>query len=158
MLYIDSNVLIVYLTNSPPEHGSGARAFFQDLSVGTVIATTTEGVLVEVTQVLVSPKGLAVPRKQISEDLKRILSFRGLRMDRLELHLRALDRFATTNLDYVDCILVEYADGPDDAVVSFDRDYDRVRPGVRQEPTSISQGSIPVTGNPELQQELEEQS
>src|SRR5689334_5079910 len=107
----------------PPEHGSRARALFRDLSVGAVVATTTEGVLVEVSQVLVSPKGLAYPRDKISEELKRILSFRGLRMEHLELHLRALDRFATTKLDYVDCILVEYADGPDDAVVSFDRDY-----------------------------------
>jgi predicted nucleic acid-binding protein len=138
VLYIDSNILIVYLTNMPPEHGSGARAFFQDLSVGTIVATTTEGVLVEVIQVLASPKGLAYPRKKISEELKRILSFRGLRMEHLELHLRALDRFATTNLDYVDCILVEYAGGPDDAVVSFDRDYDRVRSGLRHEPTSNS--------------------
>jgi predicted nucleic acid-binding protein len=138
VLYLDANVLIVYLTNMPPEHGSGARAFFQDVSVGAVVATTTEGVLVEVTQVLVSPKGLAYPREKISEELKKILSFRGLRLEHLERHLRALDRFATTNLDYVDCILVEYADGPDDAVVSFDRDYDRVRSGIRLEPTSSS--------------------
>jgi predicted nucleic acid-binding protein len=86
----------------------------------------------------VSPKGLAYPREKISEELKKILSFRGLRLEHLERHLRALDRFATTNLDYVDCILVEYADGPDDAVVSFDRDYVRVRSGIRLEPTSSS--------------------
>jgi predicted nucleic acid-binding protein len=138
VLYIDSNILIVYLTNMPPEHGSGARAFFQGLSVGTVVATTTEGVLVEVTQALASKKGLAYPRTKISEELKRILAFRGLRLEHLELHFRALDRFATTNLDYVDCILIESADGPDDAVISFDRDYDRVRTGLRQEPISSS--------------------
>lgn len=143
MHFIDSNVLIVYLTNTPPEHGSGARAFFQDLAFGAVIATTTEGVLVEITQVLASKKGLAYPRAQISEELKRILGFRGLRMQNLELHLRALDRFATTNLDYVDCILIESADGPADAIVSFDRDYDRVRPGVRVEPRAPSEETDP---------------
>jgi predicted nucleic acid-binding protein len=136
VLYVDANVFIVYLTNMPPHQGTRARSFFQDLSVGAVVATTTEGVLVEATQVLSSKKGLAVPRTQISEELKRILAFRGLRLEHLELHLRALDRFASTNLDYVDCILIESADGPDDAVVSFDRDYDRVRPGIRLEPIS----------------------
>ncbi len=109
--------------------------------MGAVVATIIEGVLVEVTQVLVSPKGLAFPRPQISEELKRILAFRGLRIEHLDLHLRALDRFATTSLDYVDCILTESADGPDDAVVSFDRDYDRVRPGIRREPSSSSEMS-----------------
>lgn len=135
-MHIDTNVLIVYLTNTPPLQGSRARDFFRDLSVGAVTAKTTEGVLVEATQVLVSKKGLAFPRAQISEELKRILEFRGLRIDNIELHLRALDRFATTNLDYVDCILIESVVGSDGAVVSFDRDYDRVLPGIRVEPPS----------------------
>lgn len=136
MLFVDTNLFIVYLTDKPPHHGSRARDFFKDLALGAVVATTTEGVLVEATQVLSSKQGLAYPREQISLELKRILEFRGLRMVNLELHLRALDRFATTNLDYVDCILIECADGPGDAVVSFDRDYDRVQPGIRVEPAS----------------------
>ena len=136
MLYVDTNVFIVYLTGTPSHQGRLAHAFFKDLSIGSVIATTTEGVLVEATQVLSSKKGLAYPRDQISHELKRILAFRGLRLKRLELHLRALDRFAATNLDYVDCILIESADGPDDAVISFDRDYDRVRAGIRLESAS----------------------
>lgn len=157
MLYLDTNLLIVYFTNRPTEHGIPARDFLSDLAVGSVVAKITEGVLVEATQVLISKKGLAYPRAETSAELKRILSFRGVRMDNLDLHLRALDRFGSTKLDYVDCVLIESADGPDDAVVSFDRDYDRVRPGVRIEPPSRRQNGstrhttdIPDQENEEL--------
>jgi predicted nucleic acid-binding protein len=141
-LYLDANIFIVYLTGMPPKQGSQVHAFFRELAVGAVVAKTTEGVLVEVTQVLVSKKGLAYPRAQISQELRKFLEFRGLRLDNLDVHLRALDRFGATNLDYVDCILIESADGPDDAVVSFDRDYDRALPGIRVEPGSLIQHTV----------------
>jgi predicted nucleic acid-binding protein len=99
-------------------------------------------VLAEATQVLASKKGLAFPRAQISKELKRILGFRGLRLEHLEIHMRALDRFVATTLDYVDCILLESAIGQDDSVVSFDRDYDWVLPVKRVEPESVLQQSI----------------
>ena len=136
MLFVDANVFIGYLTNSPPHQGGQALEFFRDLAKASVVATTTEGVLVEITQVLSSKKGLAYPRVEISRELAKFLEFRGLRIENRDLHMRALDRYASTNLDYVDCLLIEYADGQGDAVVSFDRDYDRVRPGIRVEPGS----------------------
>lgn len=142
MLYLDANIFIVYLTNTPSHQGSQAHAFFRELAVGAVVAKTTEGVLVEVTQVLVSKKGLAYPRTLISQELKKFLEFRGLRLDNLDVHLRALDRFGATNLDYVDCILIECADGPEDAIVSFDRDYDRALPGIRVEPGATFQQTV----------------
>lgn len=136
MLFIDSNVFIVYLTNSPPHHGSQALEFFRDLARGATIATTTEGVLVEVIQVLSSKDGLAYPRQDISLEVAKFLEFRGLRIENRDAHLRALRRYASTNLDYVDCLLIEYAEEEEDAVVSFDRDYDRVQPGLRIEPSA----------------------
>lgn len=135
------------------------RALFRELAVGAVVATTTEGVLVEVTQVLVSKKGLAYPRALISQELRKFLDFRGLRLDNLDVHLRALDRFGVSNLDYVDCILIESVNGPDDAIVSFDRDYDRVLPGMCVEPASLLQRTV-QPGTPDLasHQENEERA
>ncbi len=156
MLYLDTNLLIVYLTNTPPEHGLPTRDLFRDLSTGAMIATTTEGVLVEATFILSSKKGLAYPRELVAEELTRILSFRGLRLHNLDLHIRALARFGSTNLDYVDCILIESADGPDDAVVSFDRDYDRVRPGLRLEPPFGRQESPTLERADARDQEIED--
>lgn len=158
MLYVDTNIIIVYLTNMPPEHGGLSRDFFRDLAYGSTTAKTTEGVLVEATQVLVSSKGLAFPREQISKELKQILSFRGMRIDNLELHLRALDRFGATNLDYVDCTLIEFALERDDAVVSFDRDFDRVRPGIRMEPPFGRQDDSTQESLPGHDQEIKESS
>jgi predicted nucleic acid-binding protein len=157
VLYLDSNVFIVYLTNTPEHQGSQTHAFFRELAIGAIVATTSEGVLVEVTQVLASKKGLAYPRALISQELKKFLDFRGLRLENLEVHLRALDRFGATNLDYVDCILIESANGPDDAIVSFDRDYDRVFPGMRAEPETVLQQPVrPDTSDLAGHQENEE--
>lgn len=134
MLFVDTNVFICYLTNVPPRHGEQALAFLSDLAKGSVTATTTESVLVEVIQVLQSTKGLAYPRADISREIATFLEFRGLRIENRALHIRALARYASTNLDYVDCLLIEYANGPEDAVVSFDQDYDRVNEKPRVEP------------------------
>jgi predicted nucleic acid-binding protein len=156
VLYLDTNLLIVYLTNSPPEHGIPARDFLSGLATGTTVAKITESVLVEATQVLVSRRGLAYPRGETAAALTRILSFRGVRMDDIDLHLRALDRFGSTNLDYVDCVLIESADGPDDAIVSFDRDYDRVQPGVRVEPPTNQQNGSTRESTDTLDEETED--
>lgn len=139
MLYLDANILIIYLTNTPEHQGTQVRSLFRELANGTVHAMITEGVLVEVTQVLTSRKGLAYPRELVSKELKSLLEFRELRLEKRDIHMRALDRFGSASLDYVDCILIELAHGPDDIVVSFDRAFDRALPGIRKEPDSILQ-------------------
>lgn len=142
MLYLDTNIIIVYLTNTPEQQGQQVHSLFRELAIGAIVATTTEGVLVEATQVLVSKKWLAYPRQQIAKELTTILEFRGLRLENRDVHVRALGRFGSGNLDYVDCILIEMATDPEDAVVSFDRDYDRALPGIRVEPATVLQEPI----------------
>lgn len=136
MLFVDTNVFIAFLTNAPPDHGQQALDFFQSLATGEITAVTTEGVLVEMVQVLSSKRGYAYPRGDISREVSNLLQLRGLRIDQRDAHLRALARYASTNLDYTDCLLIEYATESGGSVVSFDRDFDRAQPGIRIVPAS----------------------
>jgi predicted nucleic-acid-binding protein len=105
---------------------------------GVVSAMTTEGVLLEVVQVLVSKNGYALERERIRDSLVPIITLRDLHIEHRDVHLRALDRFASTRLDYVDCLAIEYALHLGlDGIVSFDRGLDRVQDVTRIEPDRV---------------------
>ncbi|MBI4499521.1 MAG: PIN domain-containing protein [Chloroflexi bacterium] len=94
-----------------------------------------EGVLVEVVQVLSSRRRYYLPRADIRDYLTGILSFRGMDLPYKCTYLRALEIYAQRNIDFVDALAVAHMERPyTGAIVSFDRDVDRI-PGItRREP------------------------
>lgn len=135
MELLDTNVIIRHVTKDHPDHSARARLLFQEVERGERSITTTEGVLVEVVQVLSSPRLYALPRAEIRGQLSGFLALAGLHLPQKTVYLRALDLYALSNLDFVDCLNVAHAErGGYEAILSFDHGYDHV-PGVqRREP------------------------
>ncbi len=140
---LDTNVIIRYLTESADGSHLAARAYFflQQLEAGAARARLTEGVLVGAVQVLSSRNLYNRPRDEIRRRLSAIVNLPGVEIEGRRRYLRALELYvAMPALDFVDALLVAYAErDPDPAVVSFDRDFDRV-PGLRR----IEPGSPPA--------------
>lgn len=135
MRFLDANVILRYLTQDNPDHGWRAYALLQKVETGEIAATITEAVLAEVVYVLSSKTLYNVPRAEIQTRLTTLIGLKGLRLRAKGLYVRALDVYATTNLDFVDALLVAHVERTPDAVlVSFDRGYNRIATVTREEP------------------------
>lgn len=133
--FFDTNIIIRYATQDDPIQFAKALAYLQQLERGDRQATTCEGVLVEAVQVLESKRTYAFPRVNIQGALSYVVRLRGLRLAHKAVYIRALDLYAATNLDFVDCLNVAHMERAGiSTVISFDRGYDRVPSVTRAEP------------------------
>lgn len=135
MRFLDANVILRYLTRDHPDHSQRAYAFLQRVEAGEIEVTITEAVIAEVVHVLSSKTLYNVSRTDIQDQLVATLTLKGMRLRAKGTYIRALDIYATTNLDFVDALLVAQVEQTKDAVVvSFDRDYDKTPSVTREEP------------------------
>jgi predicted nucleic acid-binding protein len=132
---IDTNVIIRHVVQDHADHAARSRRLFQEVDRGERLITTTEGVLVEAVQVLSSPRLYALTRAEIQGQLSSFLALEGLHLPHKAVYLRALGLYATSNLDFVDCLNVAYVERAGyDAILSFDHGYDRIAGVRRREP------------------------
>lgn len=136
MEFVDTNVFIRVITQDDPAMARRAYIFFEAVQDGSRLVTTSEGVLVEVEQVLSSKKMYARSRDEIRTNLAAMLQFPGMKLDGKGRYIEALDLYvAHPRLSFVDCICVVHArHGRMSAIVSFDRGFDRVVGVARREP------------------------
>jgi predicted nucleic-acid-binding protein len=133
--FLDTNVILRLMTRDNQEQGERSYHLFQEVAAGKPSLVTSESVIVEAVYVLSSAVLYNLPRQKIKDDLSTVVSLPGLQVPRKRAILRALDLYASTTLDFVDALNVEYVrDMGLTTIVSFDRDFDRI-PGIqRREP------------------------
>ena len=132
MDFLDTNVILRFVTQDAPEQAERAYRLFQQLASGAMKVTTSEAVIVEAVQVLSSKVLYNLPRQEIRTHLSSILGLRGLTMLHKRTYLRALDLYATTNVDFVDGLNVAHMERAKITnIVSFDRDFDHI-PGIQR--------------------------
>ena len=133
--FLDTNVILRYITQDDPEQARRAQRVFEQLERGDLSVTTTEGVVVEAVQVLSSKVLYNLPRAAVRTHLSNVLSVRGLVVPHKRAVLRALDVYASTNLDFVDALIVAHMERLKvSTVLSFDKGFDRIGGITRQEP------------------------
>ena len=135
MEYLDTNVILRYLTQDDPQQAHKARLFLERLDAGTATVTTSEAIIVEAVYVLSSKTLYNLPRADIRFHLAKIIALRGLKLARKRTYLRALDLYAATNLDFVDALNVAHMERAGiQTIVSFDRDFDGIAGINRRDP------------------------
>lgn len=137
VVFLDTNILIRYLTQDDPDKAARSFAFLQRVEQGVQLATTTEAIITEAVHVLSSRVLYAVPRPVIQERLTAILDLAGLRLRDKAVFRRALELYVAVAVDFVDCLAVARMEQARlTRVVSFDTHFDCL-PGVaRVEPDS----------------------
>lgn len=114
--YIDANVILRFLLDDPPELASAAEDLLRRASRGELTLRIHPAVV----YVLTSPRGAARSRPETARTLRRFLALEGLDPgEDLDVLLTALDRFASSSLDWVDCLLLAHA--PQIPVYTFDQ-------------------------------------
>jgi len=143
-LFLDTNIIIRYLTQDDPDKAARARQLLKQVEAGSVNLVTSESIVVEAVQVL-SSKGLYnQPRAKVASDLATILSLPKLKLANKRTCLRALTLWAnaSSSVDFVDALSVAQMEQQKiSAIASFDQDFDRFPQIKRLEPEVISERS-----------------
>lgn len=114
----DTNVVLRYLLRDHEAYYARASELFESVREGKRQALLLEGVLVECVYVLT--KYYRVPRSEAAGKLHALLQYKGIHNpDRQEL-LDALQQYAKSTLDIVDCILLAKGTAEHTEVFSFD--------------------------------------
>jgi predicted nucleic acid-binding protein len=135
MQFIDANIFIRHLTRDDPEKAQACFDLFRREERNEVNLTTSEAVIAEVVYVLASKQLYNLPREQIRELLRPLVSLPGLKLAQRRMYLRALDLYAAYTIDFEDALLVAQMERQKvTEVYSYDRDFDQVDGITRLEP------------------------
>jgi len=134
MRWLDTNIIVRYLTGDDPIKAQACLALFQRVQQGDEELATSETIIAEVTYVLTSQYQLGHP--EIAARLRPLLALGGLKLPAKRVVQHALERYSESpRLDFEDALSVEHMTHLGiQAIVSYDRDFDRVPEIVRQEP------------------------
>ncbi|GAB4542176.1 MAG: PIN domain-containing protein [Anaerolineae bacterium] len=135
MPFVDTNIFLRYLTRDDPDKAQACYDLFKRAEANQVTLTATETVIAEVVYVLSSRRTYHLPRDQIRARLYPLLTLQGLRLPQRRTVLRALDLYASYEIDFEDALIVAHMERQNiRGLYSYDGDFDQV-PGVkRQEP------------------------
>lgn len=129
--YVDTTVILRFLTGDPPDMAAQARALLEAVEQGELTLVIDEIVVAETVWVLQSFYGY--PSHEIARVVQELLSHKGLEADDEPGLLAALNLFADKNVDFADALVaVHMGQRGIREIFSFDRHFDRVPDIIRQ--------------------------
>ncbi len=133
MRFVDTNIILRYLTRDDEAKAAACFALFQRANLGEEDLTTSEALMAEAVYVLSSPAHYRLSPAEIRDRLIPILALRGLKVRNKGIYLRALDLYAAyPALDFKDVLSVAHMENRHiSEVFSYDSDFDQIV-GVRR--------------------------
>lgn len=130
---VDTNIFLRHLRQDHPDYSRRASAYFEQIARGDLVVETSLPVVFETVYTL--QRFYQQPKAAIRDNVLPLLELPGVRLQHMRRIRRTFDLYVSYNLSLADAYqaaLVLEQGHP--ALVSFDRNYDRV-PGVpRVEP------------------------
>jgi predicted nucleic acid-binding protein len=124
LLWVDTNVLLRFLTGDPPDQAERARRLVARAENGEVTLRLTILVVAEMVWVLGS--FYKYPRERVAEVLLQLVIADGIEVDDHDRVVGALAHMAAHNVDFADAYLAEIVRSENGTVMSFDRDFRRL--------------------------------
>ena len=121
---IDTNLIVRHLVQDHEKHARAAGKLFDACDRGALVIVILPAVLAECVFVLES--FYQHPRTGISSALGRLISSPGVEISDPEIHVDALDRYRSTKLHFVDCMLAATAAARNTTVATFDQEFRRL--------------------------------
>ena len=137
MRFLDTNVILRYLTRDDEAKAEACYQLFQRVRQGEKELFTCEAIVAEVVYVLSSTRApYQLSHDEVRARLLPILTLRGLRLPQKHVCINALDLYASSPfLDFEDALAVAHMEQRDTTeILSYDRDFDRVGRVNRLEP------------------------
>ena len=131
----DTDIVIRLLTGDDPAKQAAAKALFQRVEDGSLTIGAPVTVIADAVYVLASPRLYRLPRAQVQALLVPLVRLPHFRVRNRRGVLRALDLYATTNLDFGDAFIVATMEQQGTReLYSYDADFDRIPGIVRRTP------------------------
>ena len=118
---VDTNAIVRYLVQDHDKHAKAAGRLFDACDRGDLVIVVLPVVLAECVFVLESFYRHARP--DIASALARLISSPGVEIRELAVHLDALNRYRTTRVHFVDCLIAATAVAENAPVATFDQDF-----------------------------------
>jgi len=120
---IDTNIFIRFLTADDPEGDERSAALFQRIEEGEIRGMVPDFIVAEVVYVL--RRIYKVPRREITNALKRLLTLEHLDTDNKIVTFEALEIYGERNIDFADALLCARSELYGYGIASLDRDLKR---------------------------------
>ena len=122
---VDTNVLLRFLSGQPPAQAAAAKKLFNRGAQGEVTLEISPVIVAEAFYTLVS--FYRIERRIAAGKLSLLLQQHGVRLRDGNEVLAALERLKTVNVGFADALLAAGASAEKVSVVSFDRDFDKMK-------------------------------
>ena len=133
--FVDTDVLIRFLTQDDPEKQAAAAALLEKVQTGQLKVMAPDTVIADAIYVLASPRLYRLPRSQVRDLLAPLVRLPGFLIQNKSAILRALDLYADTSLDFGDALVVASMERTGSVVVySYDTHFDQIAGIARIEP------------------------
>lgn len=123
-LWIDANVILRFITGDPPEMAKNALELMARAEKGDIGLRLSHLVVAEAVWVLSS--FYKFTKKEISEILISFINADGIYPENPSLLMQALKDMAEKNVDFADAYLAAQARTQEEAVCSFDNDFEKL--------------------------------
>lgn len=133
MRFLDTNILLRYLTNDDKQKARRALELLTRVERGEERVATSPMVIFEA--VFTLQKHYRVAREHIRAALGDIISLRGLDLPNKRLYIQALDLYAAENVSFADAFNAAFIRSRGmSEIYSWDADFDRFEDLARLEP------------------------
>ena len=133
MKFLDTNIILRYLTGDIPSEALKCHHLFKDASEGKEILFTNILVIAEVIWVLSSEYKFA--RVKVIEGIQKIINTPHIHIDDGKIILSALDIFEAHNIDFIDAYNAAVMRHKDiNSIYSYDKHFDRIKEIKRLKP------------------------
>lgn len=107
--WVDTNVILRFITQSPDEHARVATKLMESVDAGRIILHIHPMIIAECCYVL-QGKTYNLPHKQTAQILRELIMADGIESDQEQVLLKALDYYDQHHIDFEDAYLAAYAE------------------------------------------------
>jgi predicted nucleic-acid-binding protein len=133
MVFLDTNVIIRYITNDDPHKADQCELLFKQVKEGKQKLFISDLVIAETVWILEGAYNF--PKDRTTDILQKILNTQNIECENKDLLLNAVSLYRLENIDYIDAYnasVMEYK--KIEKIYSYDRDFDKLSDLKRLEP------------------------
>ena len=133
--FVDTDVIIRLLANDDLNKQAAAAALFQKVKEGQLQVAAPDTVIADAVYVLASARLYRLPRQTVRQLLAPLVQLPGFKIRNRRAVLRALDLYASANIDFGDALILASLEQADSQVIySYDHDFENIKGITRRAP------------------------
>lgn len=125
ILFVDANIFLRFLLGDIHSQAQQAKKYLKNAKSGKIKLVVCQIVIFEILFIL--EKLYAFSKQETVESIKTIVAMEYLEIEDKSVFLEALDLYERKNIDFVDAFLFCKAKNQGGEVLSFDRDFRKLK-------------------------------